>query len=148
MRTPSADERPNGIRRRDATGHLDPQYAAHLHAKSGKTEKGCGPGFLRGLARSDDSLSERLGEEFVLSATTGGSEAERGSREDFVSEELGGPFVITSVEEELAEDPGQLESGGVDARASSRGRRRDRIGPRAGAVLAALRHPRRVSPTR
>ena len=124
-------------RRRDATGHLNPQYAADLHARSGKTSKGDAPAFLVGLARSDDSLAERLGEEFVLSATTGGSEAERGSREDFVSEELGGPFVITSVEEGVTDDPdgsgSSAEGSAREPRATPAGRRRrHRAGLRAG----------------
>jgi hypothetical protein len=93
--------KPEEIKRRDATGHLDPKYAADLRAKSGKDERGNDRAFLNGHARSNDPLAESLGEQFVSSATTGESEAERAPSEDFVSEDVGGPFVITSGQKEF-----------------------------------------------
>jgi len=90
------------IRRRDATGHLDPRYAADLRALGGKKDRERAAAFLKGYMRSSDSLAERQGEEFVLSATSGQSEAERASAEEVVTEELGGPFVMTNGREEFA----------------------------------------------
>jgi len=94
--------KPEEIKRRDATGHLDPKYAADLRAKSGKDDHGNDPAFLHGRPRSNDSLAESFGEQFVASATTGESEAERAPNEDFLTEEIGGPFVITSGKKEFA----------------------------------------------
>jgi len=94
--------KPPEMKRRDATGHLDPKYAAELRAKSGKDDMGNDRAFLNGAARSKDSLAESLGEEFVASATSGESEAERAPNEEFVSEEVGGPFVITTGKKEFA----------------------------------------------
>jgi hypothetical protein len=51
---------------------------------------------------NDDALAYELGAEFVESVTSGG--ADRGElRDEFVDEEIGGPF-ITSTGEEFADD--------------------------------------------
>lgn len=57
------------LRRRDATGHLDPRYAAELLEKSGEVESSDPPasGFV---ADEDDDLAEQLGEGFVQAATS------------------------------------------------------------------------------
>jgi hypothetical protein len=94
--------RPGAFRRRDATGHLEPKYAADLHAKSGKDAKGNDPAFIGGRARSTDELAESLGEEFVESATSAESTAERSPNDDIVTEESGGPFVVTNAKIEFA----------------------------------------------
>jgi hypothetical protein len=83
------------IHRRDACGHLDAHYAAGLRAisKSNAWPREAGA-FLKG-PRSKDSLAEELGEEFVQSALSGGDKLQD-DRDLFVTEETGGPFVITS----------------------------------------------------
>src|SRR5579863_4839116 len=89
------------IRRRDASGHLDANYAAGLRAIS--RESGWpmdALAFLKG-PRSTDSLAEELGEEFVRGALSGGDELQD-DRDLFVTEETGGPFVITSGTTEFA----------------------------------------------
>jgi hypothetical protein len=93
---------PGEIRRRDATGHLEPTYAADLHAKSGKDAKGNDPAFIGAGARSRDELAESLGEEFVESATSAESTAERSPNDDIFTEESGGPFVTTNAKIEFA----------------------------------------------
>jgi hypothetical protein len=89
------------IHRRDASGHLDAHYAAGLRAIS--KASACprdAAAFLRG-PRSMDSLAEELGEEFVHGALSGGDELQD-DRDLFVTEENGGPFVITSGATEFA----------------------------------------------
>ncbi len=57
--------------------------------------------FLTDEAYADDDLAEELGEEFVLTATSGEQAAEDLRNQD-VPEELGGPFVETSARTEFA----------------------------------------------
>jgi hypothetical protein len=64
---------------------------------AGRTE----PAFLTDAAHVDDDLAEELGEEFVMTATSGEQAAEDLRNEDF-PEELGGPFVETSARTEFA----------------------------------------------
>jgi hypothetical protein len=59
------------------------------------------PAFLTDEAYADDDLAEELGEEFVLTATSGEQAAEDLRNQD-VPEELGGPFVETSGRKEFA----------------------------------------------
>jgi len=59
-----------------------------------------------------DDLAESLAEEFVHSATSGENQAEE-TMDQVVPEEIGGPFVETSAEEEFADDID--ESNPVDA---------------------------------
>jgi hypothetical protein len=57
------------LRRRDATGHLDPQYAAELLEQSGEKQTSDPPpaGFVEDAS---DELAEELGENFVHAATS------------------------------------------------------------------------------
>lgn len=55
-----------------------------------------------GPSRVRDDLSERLAEEYVEAATSG--EEPDDKFDETVPEEIGGPFVETSAEEELADD--------------------------------------------
>jgi hypothetical protein len=87
------------IRRRDGAGHLDPQYAADLRAKSSRPEPE--PASFLNRPRSSDDLVEELGEEVVGEATS--AEHEGGDILDQeVPEERGGPFVETTGAEEFA----------------------------------------------
>jgi hypothetical protein len=88
------------IVRRDASGHLDPKYAADLLRKSGSRRKEAA-GFVD-RPRSGDDLAEILGEQFVETATTGESEAEE-VLDQVVPEERGGPFVQSTAGAEFAE---------------------------------------------
>jgi hypothetical protein len=54
-----------------------------------------------GPIRLSDDLAEELAEEFLASATTGQEQGEEG-HEQFVEEEIGGPFVTTSSSTEFA----------------------------------------------
>lgn len=88
--------------RRDATGHLDPKYAADLLAKAreGKTRDD-DHAFIG--ARTKDDLAGNLGEQFVAAATSGEEEGED-RLDQIVPEEQGGPFVVTTAAQEMADD--------------------------------------------
>jgi hypothetical protein len=94
-------KRQRPLQRRDATGHLDPKYAADLRSRSLENAKeGEDLAFLA-RAKSSDPLAAALGEEFVEAATTG----EDAGQEVFnqgIPEEEGGPFVVTRGRDEFA----------------------------------------------
>lgn len=97
----------NSLRRRDATGHIDPRYARELLAKARENRNDDDSpdstrAFLSGN-RSDDPLAEELGEAF-LEAATSGEEAEASRRDQVTPDEYGGPFVYTSGRDEYALD--------------------------------------------
>ena len=88
--------------RRDATGHMNPEYERDLLEKSrenrsnGETDSA----FIY-RPRAGDELGEELGEAFVESATTGeDAGSERLDRP--VPEEYGGPFVRSNAATEFA----------------------------------------------
>ncbi len=94
------------FRRRDAAGHIDPQYARELLEKARETRNeddtpGAGRAFLS-RARSSDSLAEEMGEAFITAATSG-EESEPDRHHEVTEEEWGGPYVITGAEEEFAD---------------------------------------------
>jgi hypothetical protein len=89
------------IKRRDGAGHLDPKYAKDLRARSRGKTKDDDRAFLAG-ARSADSLTEELGEEFVETITSGEDEGVE-IRDQRVTEEVGGPFTVTNSKTEFAE---------------------------------------------
>ncbi|MEY2931452.1 MAG: hypothetical protein RL033_2201 [Pseudomonadota bacterium] len=98
----------NVLRRRDATGHINPQYARELLAKARENRNDDDSpestrAFLSGNHHSDDSLAEELAEAF-LEAATSGEEAESTRRDQVTPDEYGGPFVYTSGREEYALD--------------------------------------------
>jgi hypothetical protein len=88
--------------RRDATGHLNPEYERKLREASleNKNRDGDNRAFL-GHSDSNDPLAEELGESFVQSATSG-EDAETERLERVVDEESGGPFVTTAAGQEFA----------------------------------------------
>ncbi|MEY4547952.1 MAG: hypothetical protein RL685_4147 [Pseudomonadota bacterium] len=96
--------KPNPIKRRDGVGRIDPRYARELLAKARETkntdDQSEAFAFLKG-SRPVDTLARELGEQFVQSATSG-EESEEQRRDELTTEELGGPFVVTSAEEEFA----------------------------------------------
>ena len=87
--------------RRDATGHLDPEYERKLLAASqAKRSRGSDErAFIDGAA--PEELSEELGEAF-LQAATSGEDAELERRESVIPEESGGPFVPSTAGQEFA----------------------------------------------
>jgi hypothetical protein len=99
------------VKRRDATGHLDPRYAADLRLRS--LEYAPRPEEALAFvdrARSRESLAEVLGQDFVQAATTGEdgymeTTNRRGPEDD------GGPFVLTRARDEFARgsDPSNPE---------------------------------------
>ena len=63
-----------------------------------------------GRAHLSDDLAKELAEEFLTSATTGQEQGEEG-HEQFVEEEIGGPFVLTTHQEFARDaDSSSLES--------------------------------------
>jgi hypothetical protein len=93
------------IKRRDAQGRLDPQYARELLEKARETKNDddspeAGQAFLK-RASSNESLAEEFGEAFIETATSG-EESEAARHEEVTLEENGGPFVETSGNEEYA----------------------------------------------
>jgi hypothetical protein len=85
--------------RRDATGHLDPEYERKLLEASGRGHDGESRAFIDGAA--PEELSEELGEAF-LQAATSGEDAELERRESVIPEESGGPFVPSTAGQEFA----------------------------------------------
>ncbi len=60
-----------------------------------------------GRARTRDDLAETLAEEFLSSATSGEEQGEN-VRDQVVAEELGGPFLQSTAEEEMADDVDEM----------------------------------------
>lgn len=94
------------VKRRDATGHLDPHYERDLLAKARASRNSDGDeealhAFISGSSSSEE-LSEELGEAYLESATSGG-QSEPDRRERVTPDELGGPFVVTSARREFAD---------------------------------------------
>ena len=89
------------IVRRDATGHLDPEYERKLLATSSakRIRNQDERAFIDGAA--PEELSEELGEAFVQAATSG-EDAELERRESVIPEESGGPFVPSTAGQEFA----------------------------------------------
>jgi len=92
-------DRKNGIKRRDATGHLDAEYERRLRSASRPRDED-EQAFLTGFS-SRDPLAAELGEAFLESATSG-EESEPERRERVLTEEVGGPFVRTRASQEFA----------------------------------------------
>ena len=89
------------LRRRDATGHLDPKYATDLRRRSIQSAGGRPAIAFFGRSRSEDLFAEALGEGFVEGVTTGEG-ATLDSLGAAVADEDGGPFVPTSGRTEFA----------------------------------------------
>ena len=92
----------HAVQRRDATGHLNPKYAADLRRRSiasaGSAGRDYAPFVVR--PRSGDALASALGEEFVAAATTG-DEVRLSDLDESIPEDEGGPFVITKARHEF-----------------------------------------------
>ena len=93
-------------RRRDGTGHLDPEYARDLRSGGRASAEPNDAAFLHGT-RSGIALAEQFGETVVATATSGEDTGED-DRDRVLTEENGGPFVETSGRIEFAY--------GIDAR--------------------------------
>jgi hypothetical protein len=91
------------LQRRDKTGHLNAKYAgdlrARIKAKKEAEQSERGVVFLTS-AHSRDALAEQRGESFVATATSG--EDDEDVRDEVVTEESGGPFVLTTSATEFA----------------------------------------------
>lgn len=98
----AAAPKKKAVARRDATGHLNPKYAAELRARSRENrEPDGGEAFIR-RNRAKDTLAEQLGEEAVQTMTSAEDQSDQLQEADF-DEEIGGPFVTTSAGVEFAE---------------------------------------------
>jgi hypothetical protein len=67
-----------------------------------------------GPARSRDELADTLAEEYLDSATSGEEAGER-VRDQVVPEELGGPFLQSTADEELVDDVDPNNPPGAEA---------------------------------
>ena len=90
---------------RDATGHLDPAYAADLHARSlaSAEDHTVDRAFLRNSNSLRAPLAEELGREAVMTMTT--AEDQSDQLQDAMldlGQENGGPFVLTTAGQEFA----------------------------------------------
>jgi hypothetical protein len=83
------------LKRRDGAGHLDPKYAADLRERLKERPKDDNRAF------TSDALSRELGEEFVETVTSGEDEGNE-IRDKRTTEELGGPFTVSSGGTEFA----------------------------------------------
>src|ERR1700730_9461550 len=93
--------------RRDATGHLDPEYERKLREASlGSSNHSTDKAFW-GASAASDELAEELGETFVQAATSG-EDAEGDRHERVMEEEAGGPVVPATAR--------QGGAGGADGR--------------------------------
>jgi hypothetical protein len=89
------------IRREDHAGHLDPKHAASLRAKGAATQTKDDNRAFVGAHNHRDELAQELGSEAVIAMTS----AEDDLTDDLareVTEETGGPFVVTSAATEFA----------------------------------------------
>jgi hypothetical protein len=97
------------LKRRDAAGHLDPEYARDLlemarESRNDDNSPESSRAFITG-SRTQDSLANEFGEAFVEAATSG----EGSNRRHRVTpDEHGGPFLYTSAREEFALDDDEL----------------------------------------
>ena len=97
----TARKRQKPIHRRDATGHLDPKYAADLRLRSRESSPPAENVAFLERAKSADPLAEVLGEEFLEAATTG-EDAGIEALNQNLPEDEGGPFVLTRGRDEFA----------------------------------------------
>jgi hypothetical protein len=94
------------LKRRDGSGHINPQYARELLAKARETRNDddrpeANRSFVNG-SHSTEELAEELGEAFIEAATAGeSSEPER--HDQITAAESGGPFVVTRAALEYAD---------------------------------------------
>jgi len=110
-RSTSATTEP-ALRRYDRPGHIDPEHAARLLAKSGAIRARDEPKAFIDPKAVDDDFAEELAETAV-SAMTSGEDALGDDLEAQVDEERGGPFIETSGNVEFAS--GTDESNTADA---------------------------------
>ena len=97
---------PPKLQRRDATGHLNPEYAADLLARAGRsTNEHDEDGFVSASGRvrgePSEELAENLGEAFLESATSR-EESLTDRQQRTLESESGGPYTITEGGEEFA----------------------------------------------
>ncbi len=99
------------VQRRDRAGHMNPTYAKQLHARSGHTGKS--DSLRPAFKVADDDVAEELGEEVVGKATSGEDEGEDAANEEY-TEEVGGPFVVTTGRDEYADGVDESNPAGAE----------------------------------
>lgn len=67
----SQDAPPKSVRRRDGGGHMDPSYRSELLRLSSRPPPASDAVPFIGSNRSSDELAEQLGEDAIVTATTG-----------------------------------------------------------------------------
>ena len=90
------------LARRDGTGHLDPKYAADLRARSvaSAEDHTVDRAFLRPTTKRRVPLAQELGREAVMTMTSAEDQSDQLQAQ--LGEEVGGPFVVTTADQELA----------------------------------------------
>jgi hypothetical protein len=109
MKAPPKPQKPEGrrpdptrpVHRRDATGHLDPKYAADLLQRSRESASHDDERAFVDKPKSRDPLAEVLAEEFLQAATTG-EDPRADELNQGVPEDQGGPFIVTKARDEFA----------------------------------------------
>jgi hypothetical protein len=99
------------VKREDRAGHLNPTYAKQLRRQSGKSTKS--DQTRTAFKVADDDVAEELGEEVVGKANSGEDEGEDVANAEY-TEEVGGPFVVTTGGEEFAEGTDASNPEGAD----------------------------------
>lgn len=90
------------VRRYDRPGHLHPAYAARLLALARAGREHADDDELLRASAEEDGLANELGETTLVSMTSGDAAFGRDVAAP-APEEFGGPFVVTSTGDELAE---------------------------------------------
>jgi hypothetical protein len=122
------------LRRRDATGHLDPRYAAELLEQSRENQTSDPPpgGFV---ADGKDDLAEELGENFVQAATSA-EDGDEDAGDELIRDE---PLVPDGDDDDIDFEPEELLFPSRKPRSSSAQRSPTRKAPRATAKAGRSR---------
>jgi hypothetical protein len=84
----------------DGAGHLDPKLLQGIRERAQVPKPEVA--FIDAAAHSSDALAEHMGEA-VIEAITSGQDDELENQDTVATEEIGGPFVETPSEAEMAE---------------------------------------------
>jgi hypothetical protein len=89
------------VEHRNGAGHLDPSYEAELRARVQDRARKTRERAFVSATSSANATAEEAGEEFVIAVTSGKNVD---SRNEYRSDERGGPFVLTNADVEFAYD--------------------------------------------
>jgi hypothetical protein len=123
-----------GLRRRDATGHLDPRYAAELLEQSGEKHTSDPPpaGFVNDAT---DDLAEQLAENFVQAATSA-EDGDDDAGDELIKDE---PTVADADDDDIVFEPEELSFPPAKSNRANSAPARARRAPRTKAKVAQSR---------